>query len=208
MINKLKIYLEGKKKKNLVGELERIENGYQFSYDSEYYYSENPLQIGPGLELEKQIHVSKEMFSVFQDRIPSRKNAAYIEYCKSVGIDPKETDEMILLLKLGSKGPSAFVIESDEEVHFTGEDLKKFREGLNVSLRDFAILFDVSLSSIQRIESGRSAGRDVLKRIELYAKFIEAAEFEIYRNRKHFTDFYIEDILKRLGKVYELELQK
>lgn len=201
MIYKLKIYLEGKKKKNFVGELKRIKNGYQFSYDSEYYYSENPLQIGPGLGLEKQVHESKEMFSIFLDRIPSRKNAAYNEYCESVGIDSKETDEMLLLLKLGSKGPSAFVIESDDDVHFTGEDLKKFREGLGVSLRDFALLFDVSLSSIQRIESGRSEGRDVLKRIELYAKFKEAAEFEIYRNKNHFTDFYIEDIFKRLWKV-------
>ena len=198
MINKLNVYLEGKKKKVFIGQLERTKKYFQFSYDEKYYYSENPLQLGPGLGLDKQIHKSKELFSIFQDRIPSKKNSAYKEYCDSVGINFKETDEMVLLLKLGSKGPSSFIIEEVEENHFTSKDLKNFREKLEVSLRDFAILFNVSLSSIQRIESGQSEGRDVLKRIEIYAKFKEVAEWEIIKNKNHFNDYYIMSILKKI----------
>ena len=53
-INKLLIYLEKKKSKIFVGSLERINNEYVFKYDEKYFYSDNPLQIGPQLSLKKQ----------------------------------------------------------------------------------------------------------------------------------------------------------
>ncbi len=198
MIKTLNVYLEAKKKRIFVGKLERKKDYFQFSYDEKYYFSENPLQVGPGLGFEKAVHKSKEMFSVFLDRIPSKKNAAYIEYCKAVGISESESDVMLLLLKLGSRGPSSFIIEEERDERFNGEGLRKFREELGISLRDFAELFDVSLSSIQRIEGGQSEGRDVLKRIEIYAKFKNVARWEVERNAQGFSDSFISEVLKKL----------
>jgi HipA-like protein len=180
----LKIYLEGKKDKTLVGVLERKSDEYIFSYDEKYYYSESPLQIGPELNFKKRVHKSSELFSIFSDRIPSKKNAAYEEYCREVGIDKNEKDEMILLAKLGARGPSSFIIESPGNEKFTRHDLTAFRQSLGLTMREFADAFDISLSSIQRVENDKGAGSEVLKRIEIYAKFSEVAIFEVLKNKE------------------------
>lgn len=183
MLMILTIYLEGKKDKVLVGTLERKNNEYIFTYDEKYYYSSSPLPIGPELSLKKRIHKSKELFSIFNDRIPSKKNAAYEEYCREVGIDKNEKDEMILLAKLGARGPSSFIIEEPNTENFTKDDLIEFRKRLDITMREFSAAFDISLSSIQRIENGRAEGLEVLKRIEIYAKFPEVARFEVKKNK-------------------------
>jgi HipA-like protein len=194
----LKIYLESKKDKILVGILERKKDEYVFSYNEKYYYSESPLQIGPELSLKKRIHKSKELFSIFNDRIPSRKNAAYEEYCRSVGIDKDEKDEMVLLAKLGARGPSSFVIEEPNEEKFTREDLVNFRKKLDLTMREFSEAFDISLSSVQRIENGRVEGNEVLKRIEIYAKFDEVAKFEVLKNKEKLHSSIFDKILNVL----------
>ncbi len=195
----LKIYLEGKKDKTLVGVLERKNDEYIFSYDKKYYYSESPLQIGPELNLKKMVHKSRELFSIFSDRIPSKKNAAYEEYCREVGIDKNEKDEMLLLAKLGGRGPSSFIIEvpsSGEK--FTGHDLAAFRQRLGITMREFSDAFDISLSSIQRVENEKNAGSEVLKRIEIYAKFSEVAVFEVLKNKEKLHSRISDKILSAL----------
>lgn len=194
----LTIYLEGKKDKVLVGTLERKDREYIFIYDEKYYYSESPLQIGPELNLKKRIYKSKELFSIFNDRIPSKKNAAYEEYCREVGIDKNEKDEMILLAKLGARGPSSFIIEEPNNENFTRDNLIEFRQRLNITMREFSEAFDISLSSIQRIESGRAEGLEVLKRIEIYAKFPEVARFEIMKNKVKIHSSVLDKILSIL----------
>ena len=182
--NELMKGLETKKTRKLVGVLERNKNDYTFEYDKKYFYSEDPIQIGPGLSLAKRKHRSKELFDIFLDRIPSRKNSAYEDYCKQVGIDINEDDEMLLLATLGAKGPSSFIIERETQGDFTGKSLKEFRKKLELSMRDFSELFDISLSSIQKIENEQVSGKEVLKRIEIYSKFPDVAIFEAKRNKK------------------------
>lgn len=194
----LTIYLEGKKDKTLVGTLERKDNEYVFAYDEKYYYSSSPLQIGPELSLKKRIHKSKELFSIFNDRIPSKKNAAYEEYCREVGIDKNEKDEMILLAKLGARGPSSFIIEEPSNENFTRDDLIEFRKRLNITMREFSEAFDISLSSVQRVENGKAEGLDVLKRIEIYAKFPEVARFEVMKNKGKIHSSVLDKILSVL----------
>lgn len=191
-LNKLLVYLETRKSRKMVGVLEREKNQYTFVYDQEYFYSQEPIQVGPDLSLAKRKHTSSKLFDIFLDRIPSRKNPAYKDYCKQVGIDVNESDEMILLATLGAKGPSSFVIEREVARDFTGESLKELRKKLELSMREFAELFDISLSSIQKIESGQVQGKEVLKRIEIYSKFPEVAIFEVKRNKKgvHSDCFY------------------
>jgi HipA-like protein len=190
--NKLFVYFETKKGRTFVGTLKREDDQYFFEYDEKYFYSENPIQVGPGLSLEKRKHHSKELFDIFLDRIPIRKNAAYEDYCKQVGIDFDESDKMILLATLGAKGPSSFVIEKEVISNFTRENLKEFRSDLDLSMREFSELFDISVSSVQKIENKHVSGKEVLKRIEIYSKFPDVAMFEVERNKKgvHSDCFY------------------
>ncbi len=91
---------------------------------------------------------------------------------------------MILLAYLGAKVPSSFILEKESFFNFDGNSLKKFRFELGLSMREFSALFDISLSSITKIENGQAKGKEVLKRIELYQKFPEAAVYEISRNKR------------------------
>ena len=45
------------------------------------------------------------------DRIPSKENPAYPDYCKSQGISVNETNPIILLIAIGKRGPSTFIFE-------------------------------------------------------------------------------------------------
>ena len=199
-INKLLIYLEKRKTKVFVGTLERVGNEYIFSYDDKYYFSENPLQLGPQLSFKKQRYVSLKLFNIFSDRIPSKQNAAYGEYCEQAGISLHENDKMILLAKLGSKGPSSFVIEREVKSEFCSKNLKEFRNKLSLSMRDFSELFDISLSAVQKIETDKMSGKEVLKRIEIYVKFPEVAKFEIIKNKSKVHSDVVSNTLKLVGE--------
>lgn len=194
----LKIYLESSSHKKLVGTLERKNNEYIFTYDEDYYYSEKPLQLGPELSLKQRTYKSPKLFNLFKDRIPSRENEAFNEYCFDVGIDPDEKDEMILLAKLGARGPSSFVIEEEVKQYYRANDLKKFRERLQLSMKEFSLAFDISISSIQRIENEKVEGKEILKRIELYDRFPDVAKFELFKNRHLLTSNLMDKILKGL----------
>ncbi len=196
--DKLLIYLEKKKAKVLVGTLERKNSRYLFTYDDKYFYSNDPMELGPELPLKKKQYTSKKLFNFFLDRLPKRKNAAYADYCEQVEIDVNEKDEMVLLSTLGTKGPSSFVIESVQENIITSKHLKDFRHRLNLSMRDFANLFDISLSTIQRIENDKTSGKEVLKRLELYIKFPEVARYEILKNKAIVHSFVVSDALDAL----------
>ena len=194
--DKLLVYLERKKTKILVGTLERKSNKYIFIYDEKYFFSEKPIQFGPKLPLSKRKYSSCSLFDIFKDRIPSRNNPAYEDYCKQVGISKNERDEMVLLSTLGARGPSSFIIERPSGKTFGREELKIFRERLKLSMRDFASLFDISLSSVEKIENGKVRGTEVLKRIEIYSKFKEVAKYEVIKNKAPVHTSIVSDVLK------------
>lgn len=181
------VFVEGRKSKTLVGRLTREEdnNGvknYKFAYDEKYLHGKKALPLGPELPLTKREFTSNHLFTAFRDRIPSKDNPAFPEYCEKFGISPTEDDELILLVTIASRGPSSFVFEPVFGVGFTGEDMKAFRHSLGLSTREFAAVFDVSLATVVNIENGLSTGRDVLKRIELYRKFPQLALYELEKN--------------------------
>lgn len=180
--NKLHIYLEKNKGRVLVGMLESSKKGYVFTYDESYYYSDNPMQIGPNLPLSKQTHSSKKLFGIFKDRLPSRQNEAYLDYCRQEGISADETNEMILLATLGKRGPSSFIIEPIIDSTINPSILAEFRKKMELSMRDFAILFDLSLSSVHKIENSKMNGKDVLKRIQIYIDFPIVAKNEVSKH--------------------------
>ncbi|MCY4512923.1 MAG: helix-turn-helix domain-containing protein, partial [Bdellovibrionales bacterium] len=162
-------YLERTSARQYVGQLSKIGGKFVFEYNETYQYSENALPFGPDLPISQRRHSSLKLFPSFADRIPSRENPAYEEYCRSVGISPSEKNLFILLVKLGRKGPSSFILAPvSEESDFSREDLKQFRKDLNLSIREFAELFDVSSATIYRIENNKSSGKSTLKRIKIY----------------------------------------
>jgi HipA-like protein len=181
-IEALDVYLDQRKSRKYVGRLTKKKKWY-FEYSESYLLSTHPIPIGPEIPVTNQIHESRMLFPSFEDRIPSRKNPAYVEYCKATGLSPEEKDPLILLSTIGAKGPSSFIFVPVRSMPQFGRfDLIRFRKSLSLSVREFALLFDVSTSIVNKIETGKADGKEILKRIEIYYRFPEVAMYEIQKN--------------------------
>jgi len=55
---------------------------------------------------------------------------------------------------------------------------------LGLSLDDFAHLFEVSLSILKKIKAGKSTGKEILNRIEIFAHFPEVLERQVKNQGK------------------------
>ncbi len=181
-ISAVDVYLQRRISREYVGRLKRKGGLFVFSYDERYLFSDRALALGPDLPLTKKVFKSRKLFPTFEDRIPLRANPVYPEYCQWVGISVDERDPMVLLSTLGQKGPSSFVFAPAKDAQFGPKDLIQFRKNLGLSIREFAELFDFGPATIHRIESGKSSGKDALKRIEIYCKFPRVALFELSRS--------------------------
>lgn len=187
-IEAIEVYAEGKRTRKLAGVLGRSkgssgEKGFKFTYEDDFLKWDKAVSVGPEMPLTGKIYFSETLFPSFRDRIPSRKNPAYGEYCTAAGIEIGEDNPLVLLTAIGKRGPSCFIFEPLIEKRFKGEDAAAFRKSLGLSLRQFGLLFDFAPYTIQKIEAGKTSGRDVLKRMEIYIKFPEVAQFEMNRNK-------------------------
>ncbi|MCZ0932348.1 MAG: HipA N-terminal domain-containing protein, partial [Oligoflexia bacterium] len=200
MYKAVDVYLERKNTRQYVGRLQIEERKFVFQYDKSYLQKDNPISLGPDLPLQLNKLSSSKLFPSFADRIPSKKNPAYKEYCLSVGISPFETNPLALLAKLGQKGPSSFVCAPVEEKQFlSSEDLKLFRKSLKLSIREFSDLFGISSATIYRIENNKTSGKDTLKKLEVYYKSPQAIleQIKITGNKiNESKKFFIENLLK------------
>ena len=176
MSKAVNVYLEKRKTRQYVGQLRKEKGKFIFEYSRSYMLNKNPISLGPDLPAMKQKHTSSKIFVTFEDRIPSRQNPAYEDYCKSTGISPKEKNIFVLLTTIGRRGPSSFVFSRPpDEGLFSAEDLKNLRKNLNLSIREFALLFDASPAAVYRIENNKTSGKQVLKRIAVYAQYPKTA---------------------------------
>ncbi|MCK5786399.1 MAG: HipA N-terminal domain-containing protein [Candidatus Sabulitectum sp.] len=187
-IEALAVFAEGRRTRKLAGILKRGTDasgaeGFQFTYEDNYLEWSRAVAVGPEMPLTERSFFSPLLFPSFRDRIPSKENPAYGEYCAATGIEVEENDPLILLVSIGKRGPSCFVFEPLIKDHFKAEDAAAFRKRLGLSLREFGRLFDFAPYTIQKIEAGKASGRDVLKRMEIYVKFPEVAWYEMNRNR-------------------------
>lgn len=187
-VDAVAVYLEKRKTREYVGELTRKDKRFIFIYDDAYLYKERSIPLGPDLPLTKKKFTSDTLFPSFEDRIPSKKNPAYPEYCKMVGIDPKEKDLLILVATLGRKGPSSFIFAPVTQDNFTDEDILAFRKKLNLTVREFSDLFEFSPTTINRIEKKMTSGKDSLKRLEIYYRYPMVALNEISKNLSKIND--------------------
>lgn len=177
------VYLERKKSRKFVGELtyDFRKHMYVFTYDKAYLRA-NHIPLGPELPLDPRKFTAPTLFEPFIDRLPSRENPAYQEYCAAVHIDVNEQDPFVLLTTIGKRGPSSFIFERKKQPLMDARELKVFRQELGLTTREFAIAFAIGTKTLISIEKGRSVGRDVMKRLELYIRFPEVALFEFRRN--------------------------
>lgn len=197
------VYLEKRTSREYVGQLTRDHDEFIFTYADNYIFGRTSLSLGPDLPLSQKKYVSKKLFATFEDRIPSKRNPAYKEYCESVGISPLEKDPLILVSTLGSRGPSSFIFSPVFNEHFTKEQAAEFRRNLGLTIREFADIFDFSTATIHRLEIGTTSGKDALKRLELYVRFPETALYELKRNGHRINDekrsqvlVYLENAMK------------
>jgi len=181
-ITGINVYTDNRKSRTYVGRLCKKGNDFHFKYDKKYLYAKSSIPLGPELSITQKEYSSRNLFVSFLDRIPSKENPAYPEYCEKFGISTDEKNPFILLSTIARKGPSSFVFEPVYEEYPVYDEVRTFRKDLNVSIRDFAIVFDVSPVTVHKIESNKTSGKEVLKRLEIYKKFPEVALFEIQRN--------------------------
>lgn len=183
MVDKINVFLETRASRKFVGSLSKDSGKFTFEYSSEYAYSKSAIPLGPDLPLNKRVHESRSLFNSFKDRVPSKENPAYGEYCQKFGLSANEDDELLLLGTIGQRGPSSFIFEFPNNYQYSNTNYAIFRKDLGISIRDFALLFDIPLGTLQSIERNHSLGREALKRIEIYDLFPQIAKFEAVRNK-------------------------
>lgn len=103
------VMLERRRTHHAVGTLTKQGARYVFEYDMQYIRLPSAIPLGPEMPLSRRRFESTELFRPFLERIPSKENPAYPEYCRSVGIDENETDSFVLLSTIASRGPSSFL---------------------------------------------------------------------------------------------------
>lgn len=153
-------------KKVFVGTLYRQEGQFYFEYDKHYRCLKSAVALGPEFELWKERFSSKEIFPSLADRIPSKQNPAYKDYCKQWGISADETDPLVLLTTIGRRGPSTFVFEPALD-EYTAEKVKSFRKKLNLNQREFALFFDITQATLSKLEQGKSSHLTIMHFIQL-----------------------------------------
>lgn len=170
-ITGVNIFLEKRKTRLHVGILKRAEGKLVFTYDEHYFKAKNVIPLGPEFPLTQKKFLSEKLFPSLEDRIPSPRNPAYPEYCLAMGIDPNESDPLILLSHIGRKGPSSFIFYPLFERKITAENLIQFRELLGLTTREFAAVFEFSQTSLNSFERNRILGNEIIKRLEIILNF-------------------------------------
>lgn len=201
-VSAVEVFLERRKSREKIGVLSRIKidgkNHYEFIYNDEYLLKQKSIPLGPEFPLTQNKFLSRKLFPSFEDRIPSRKNPAYAEYCKSVGISVEETNPMVLLTTIGRKGPSSFVFEPRKYASSVKSDIADYRRKLGLTIREFAAVFGTSAASVQKIERNQPAGKELIKRLKIYLQFPEVARWEILNNRAQIHDDKFHELQKRI----------
>lgn len=210
------IFLERHQTRLYVGRLEKVPEGtgeklqektedmFRIHYDKGYLKAKNVLSLGPELPLTRSDFFSKALFPSLKDRLPDPDNPAYSRYCAAANIPESTKDPLVLLATVGKRGPSSFIFEPIYQETFTYQDVDKFRKSLGLSLQDFADLFDVSLSVLQKLKAGTTTGTEVLKRLRLYIRFPEVLRYQIRRNAKYLHPLKQGRLLDQVG-VVEME---
>ena len=122
------VHLERRKALFLVGRLKKEDEQFIFTYTDKFLREPNVIPLGPEFPLTQKEFRSDKLFPTMDDRIPLRKNSAYPDYCRQMGIDVDEQDPIVLLSTIGSRGPSSFVFVPVYDRSFSAEDVRSFSQ--------------------------------------------------------------------------------
>src|SRR3989338_7418629 len=193
------VFLERFQTRVYVGILRQEKNQFIFSYDKTYLNMKNILPLGPEFPLTCQEYSSDKLFPSFLDRLPDSESPSYADDCTHVGLAITTTDPIVLLARF-KRGPSSFIFEPIYKNKYSYQHIEKLKDKLGLSLQDVAYLFDVSLSSLQKIKTKDTPGNEILRQIELYLEVPEALEFQIQRNAKYLHPEKVKKALEFLNK--------
>lgn len=182
--DKINVYSQTHTKRVFIGRLTRKGKKYFFEYDNNYKKFKNALPLGPELPLWKGTISSSTLFESFLDRIPSKKNPAYKDYCHEWGIDENEDDVFVLLTSIGRRGPSTFIFEPAVQCDFTASELKSFRTKLGLTQAEFENFFDISHMTLVRLEKGKIQNDFYMHYFRLFAEVPEALAW-LLKKRGH-----------------------
>lgn len=201
LVKGILVFLEKRKTRVFVGTLIKHAHQFIFTYDDRYIRMKNIIPLGPELPLTQKRYTSSHLFPSFEDRLPSKDNPAYPEYCQAMGIDAQEKDPFILLSTIGHRGPSHFVFSPLYEEIFGVENVIQYRNLLNLTTREFGELFEIPQASLNALERGRSSGKDLLKRLELIVKFPDVALYLLEVNGGYLVSDKYEYVKKLLNSL-------
>ena len=105
---------------------------------------------------------------------------------------------MVLLSTTGRRGPSCLIFEGVIPDTMDAHAVKKFRQQLNLTIREFALLFDLSTAALQSLEKKPSPQSELIKRLRIYMTFPEMALWEVERNRLKVHDQTYESVVEML----------
>jgi DNA-binding XRE family transcriptional regulator len=193
---KINVLSQTRKRRTLVGELWFEKGAYCFQYNLKYARMRTAIPLGNEFPLTRahQIFKQKKMFESFLERLPSKQNPEYANYCKIWDIPPEENDPMLLLVTVGNRGPSSFLFRKAPQDQFDGAALKKFRTALGLTLRDLADFLDVQEPTLVMTEKGRLKSEQLLKMCELLAKIPQALKFKLKQRGQFLHDEKIKNI--------------
>lgn len=193
--SQLQVFSESRKRRVFVGTLtwDQKKDHFEFKYDPKYSRSQTAIPVGKELDLFKKSHSSKgKLFPSFLDRIPSKENPAYGDYCRSQGISVGETNPIILLITIGKRGPSTFIFEPVFLNFFDYKKVREFRESLDLSIHEFAAAFDFNPPTLQRLEAGKNSDPGTIRRAQIYLEFPQVAmwQLELNSGKVHTNTFH------------------
>lgn len=197
----IQVFSQTTNKRVYVGTLWKEKGLFRFEYAKTYQTLNKALALGPELPIWKSKFSSKTLFASLKDRIPSRQNPAYKDYCQEWGIDENEKDELLLLATIGSRGPSTFIFEPKQDATYTGEDLKNFRTRLELNQSEFELLFGVSHLTVVRLENLASKNPLYLRYFEVFDQVPQALKWLIEKRGACLHDDKREKILKSTSKI-------
>ncbi len=203
--NMLDVYHEGRKRKIYVGRLSYSDEKkrFIFAYDAKYLRLKNAIPIGPEFPLTKQIHESNSdaLFASLADRIPSKENPAYKEYCAAYALSPEETNVFTLLTTIGHRGPSTFVFEAVTlfKPEVLVAELKALQVKLEISLWELATAFDVPYLTMQRIANGKCKDMLTMRLVAIYLSCPEAALWQLKLSGKQARRDIVQKLTKAIG---------
>ncbi len=187
--NELEIYAETRKQRMFVGTLEfnKKQNRYILTYDKKYVVWKNAIPLGPELKLgRKPIYSdSKKLFPSLLDRVPSKNNPAYEEYCVSQGISPKERNKIILLGTIGTRGPSTFIFELVPDIdQLVRVEIAKIRKTTGVSISELAKALDLNYATFFKTISGKITDNNAQTILKILMGEPKALQFQIHLNSR------------------------